>query len=48
MPDLATLRRALGLIKRRADYEYFFSRLATPDWIGPLAEEGLFDHVPTD
>src|SRR6185437_2461045 len=46
MPDRSTLKRALGLIKRRADYEYFFSRLTTPDWIVPILEEGLFDQPP--
>mgnify|MGYP001362519734 CR=1 FL=1 len=46
MPDRASLRRALGLMKRRADYEYFFSRLATPDWIRPIEEEGLFNRPP--
>jgi hypothetical protein len=47
MIDRATVQKALNAIsKRRADYEYFFSRLDTPAWIAPLRDSGLFKHPP--
>src|SRR2546421_9483989 len=46
MVDRATLKQALATIKQRADYEYFFSRLSSPEWLTPLFEEGLFSKPP--
>ena len=40
------VQRALASIKRRADYEYFFTQLSVPDWIIPLKEAGLFSAPP--
>lgn len=41
-----TVQKVLELIKRRADYEYFFSQLSSPDWIVPLKEAGMFSTPP--
>lgn len=41
-----TVQKVLQFIKRRADYEYFFSQLSSPDWIMPLKEAGLFSSPP--
>jgi hypothetical protein len=41
-----TVQKVLELIKRRADYEYFFSQLSAPDWIRPLKEAGMFSAPP--
>lgn len=32
------------ILKRRANYEYFFSRLTDPTWIKPLREHGFLRH----
>src|SRR5439155_7868597 len=45
MPSRDVVRRAVAAIKRRADYDYFFDQLKSPDWIEPLLEEGFF-HSP--
>jgi len=34
------------MIKRRSEYEYFFGRLNSPDWIGPMLDLGLFSTPP--
>jgi hypothetical protein len=37
------VRRAIEQIrKRRVNYEYFFEKLDSPDWIEPLLKEGFF------
>src|SRR2546426_140950 len=46
MPDRTALKEALGLIKTRADYEYFFSQLESPRWLEALVQEGLFTKPP--
>lgn len=46
MPSRDAVRRAMSVISRRAEYEYFFAKLESPDWIMPLAEEGLFRKPP--
>ncbi len=43
MPDRTHVQRALRAIKRVADLELFFEKLTSPDWLTPLAEEGLFN-----
>jgi hypothetical protein len=35
-------KQALDSIKRAVDYEYFFSRLKSPEWIKPLWDQGMF------
>jgi len=41
------VERAIAEIsKRRANYEYFFERLSSPEWIVPLKQRGLFDDPP--
>ena len=41
------VKKAMSLIaKRGANYEYFFERLASPDWIEPLFREGRFQRLP--
>jgi len=39
-PDLVD--KAVAKISRRADYEYFFDKLHSADWIDPLYEHGFF------
>src|SRR5438128_2505162 len=46
MVDRAAVKQALATIKQRADYEYFFSRLSSTEWVAPLFEEGLFSKPP--
>jgi len=46
MPSPDTVKKALAAIKRTADYEYFFSRLRSPDWLKPLWDAGLFRKPP--
>jgi hypothetical protein len=39
--------RAIAEIsKGRANYEYFFDRLSSPEWIAPLRDRGLFSDPP--
>jgi len=39
--------RALELVAERGgNYEYFFAKLASPDWIGPLQKRDRFSHPP--
>lgn len=39
--------KALELIGKGAgNYEYFFSKLGTPEWIEPLSRRGRFRHPP--
>jgi hypothetical protein len=47
MPKPDTVKKALDAIKRRADYEYFFSKLKSPTWLKPLWDAGLFRHPPS-
>ncbi len=47
MPRPEIVQRALEEIRKRpVNYEYFFSRLESPDWIEPLFHAGLFQHPP--
>ncbi len=46
MPTEADVRRALALIRSRADREYFYSRLRSPEWIPALLAAGEFAHPP--
>lgn len=46
MINTETIKRVLLQIKRQADYEYFFSQIASPEWIKPLKEAGLFSSPP--
>ena len=39
-------KRAVDLIKNRSEYEYFFSRLSSSEWIVPLGNEGFFTSPP--
>lgn len=43
-PEL--ISKALSALKRQTDYEYFFSRLHSRDWIVPLRDAGLFNNPP--
>jgi hypothetical protein len=44
-PEL--VERAIAEIsKRRANYEYFFDRLSSPEWIEPLKRRGFFNNPP--
>jgi len=38
----AVVKKAIDSIKRSADYEYFFGKLKSPDWIKPLWQAGMF------
>ena len=47
MPTVTDVRKAkVAMKKRRADYEYFFSQLKSPEWIPPLLEEGFLKNPP--
>jgi hypothetical protein len=47
MPNPETIKKALEAIKRRADYEYFFSKLKSPTWLKPLWDAGFFRKAPS-
>ena len=39
--------KALALVEKGGgNYEYFFSKLTSPDWIEPLKKRGRFSHPP--
>ena len=47
MPSPATVAKALELIGKGAvNHSYFFSKLESPEWIGPLTEAGFFRDPP--
>ena len=49
MVDRKTLDKAVSLIaKGYSQYEYFFSKLESVDWIQPLLEKGFFVEPPAD
>jgi len=43
MPSRELVKKALQAIERPVDFEFFFSELKSPDWLEPLAAEGVFD-----
>ena len=43
MPSRELVKKALKAIERPADFEFFFGELKSPDWLEPLAAEGVFD-----
>lgn len=45
-PSEADIQRALELLSQSANYQYFFDKLNSPDWILPLAERGFFKNPP--
>ena len=40
------VEKALSSIKQKVDYEYFFSKIQSPEWIEPLLEKGFFKQPP--
>ncbi|WP_433210985.1 hypothetical protein ACQP00_49620 [Dactylosporangium sp. CS-047395] len=44
-PELVD-RALVQIRKRRANYDYFFERLSSPQWIEPLRANGLFSDPP--
>jgi hypothetical protein len=47
MPTDAQVDKALELIQKSGgNHQYFFEKLTSPSWIGPLARRGRFDHPP--
>lgn len=47
MPTHDQIERAISLINHNgANYEYFFSKLASPSWIAPLYDKGFFRNPP--
>jgi hypothetical protein len=46
MPSEADVQRALELLSQSANYQYFFDKLNSPDWISPLADRGFFKNPP--
>src|SRR5579862_5165431 len=39
--------KALALVEKGGgNYEYFFSKLTSPEWIEPLKKKGRFSHPP--
>ena len=47
MPSDEVVQKVLRSIKRRADYDYFFDKIGSPDWIVPLRDNGLFSSPPS-
>ena len=45
-PTSEIVERALALIEKETDRQYFFSRLKNPQWIRPLSERGYFKSPP--
>jgi len=45
-PTSQQVDRVLALIKKPAQYAYFFNNLKNPEWIAPLRERGFFRHPP--
>lgn len=43
-PDVSTLKNSIP--NNRVAHRYFFGKLNDPDWIGPLINEGMFQHPP--
>jgi hypothetical protein len=46
VPTREQVRAILGRIRRGSDAAFFFRELSSPDWIGPLRDEGLFESPP--
>src|SRR5437764_10026539 len=46
VPDSALVQELLRGVKRRADLDYFFDKLGSPEWVEPLGEAGLFSNPP--
>lgn len=46
MITLKDVKEALQLIETKADYDYFFNKIDSPDWIEPLRKEGYFSDPP--
>lgn len=46
MPSETDVQRALELLRQSANYQYFFDKLNSPDWIPPLADRGFFKDPP--
>jgi hypothetical protein len=44
--DAAVVDELLRSTKRRSDWDYFFSKVETPDWAPLLADRGLFNDPP--
>lgn len=47
VPTREDVRRARAAMKTAADYDYFFDRISSPEWIEPLLEEGLLKEPPS-
>lgn len=45
-PSADLVRRVMETIRTSADADYFFDRLTSPDWIGPLKDAGMFLSPP--
>ena len=43
MPSREHVKKALKVAKTKVAYDYFFKKLNSPDWIEPLAAEGVFE-----
>jgi hypothetical protein len=46
MPTSEQVDRTIELLKLYANYEYFFKRNESPDWIQPLSDKGFFTDPP--
>jgi hypothetical protein len=46
MPSSETVDLAVKLLRQSANYQYFFDRLESADWIKPFHERGFFRHPP--
>ena len=41
VPTREDVKKAKAAMKTAADYEYFFDRISSPEWIQPLLDDGL-------
>lgn len=46
MPSAAEVDQAIALLRQSSNYEYFFHKLSSADWIEPLADRRFFTEPP--
>ena len=45
-PSPEQVERVMAAIRTAADADYFFDKLTSPNWIGPLRDAGMFREAP--
>lgn len=46
MPTQEAIEKAIELLRQSANYQYFFEKLDSSDWVEPLFERGFFQSPP--